>query len=131
MDMQKDFDTWNIQKKDIHENEAYKWCNERDIWWCRLGVNIGYEQDGKGDTHLRPILVVKKFNKFVALAVPLSTVIKSGPYYVALNNKRGVQIVAIVSQLRLVDTKRFFKKVERISSEDFKRIRKAITDLFL
>ena len=127
----KDFKHWNIQKEGIHTQEENKWCNERDIWWCKLGVNIGYEQDGKGDDSLRPVLVVKKFNKFVCLVVPLSTKVKKGKYYVQFNNEHGTAVVAIISQIRLVDTKRLFKKQEKVSEVVYKEIKKAITELFV
>ena len=127
----KDFSEWNIQKGVIHHDDEHKWCNERDIWWCKLGINIGYEQDGKGEDSLRPVLVIKKFNKFVCLVVPLSTKKKKGIYYVEFSNRHLHPVVAIISQLRLVDTKRLFKKEEKIKEVDFLRIKKAITQLFV
>ncbi len=126
----KDFNEWSKQKSAIHENEKNKWCNERDIWWCRLGVNIGYEQDSKGEDSLRPVLVIKKFNEFVCLVVPLSTKDKKGKYYKSFVNVHGLSVVAVISQLRLVDTKRLFKRDSKINEKDFVKIRKAIMELF-
>lgn len=127
----KDFDGWYIQKKATHNSEQNKWCNERDIWWCRLGVNIGDEQDGKGERLLRPVLVLRKFNKSVCLIVPLSTQIKSGSYYVKFTDKKGTEAVAIISQLRLIDTKRLFKRADKIEKKYFEMIKKAIIQLFV
>ena len=61
--MQKDFDSWAEVKKKIHEKGFNSYFKERDVWWCRLGVNIGDEEDGKGNSFLRPVLVIKKFNR--------------------------------------------------------------------
>lgn len=49
--MKKDFDKWNNRKKIIDQKEISNqmFFNEREIWWGSLGVNIGYEQDGKND----------------------------------------------------------------------------------
>lgn len=44
----KDFDGWNIKKKEInskfHKPPMFK---ERDIWWISVGINVGFEEDGK------------------------------------------------------------------------------------
>ena len=61
--MQKDFDKWNLEKKSIHSNQEFPFYNEREIWWCSLGVNVGFEQDGTGQKFDRPVLVIKGFNK--------------------------------------------------------------------
>lgn len=47
--MIKDFDKWNKSKKEIDSNNNYlPLYHERQIRWCRLGINIGSEQDGTG-----------------------------------------------------------------------------------
>ena len=53
--MKKDFDRWNIEKKraDAEQPRLY---TVREIWWCRIGVNIGTEQDGRGKLFLRPVM---------------------------------------------------------------------------
>jgi len=47
--MRKDFDRWNKVKKAVNatdeDNRLY--FHEGDIWWVHLGVNVGYEIDGK------------------------------------------------------------------------------------
>ncbi len=53
--MQKEFDTWNIHKKEIEENIPTYFVNKREIWWCSLGVNVGGEQDGVGEFFERPM----------------------------------------------------------------------------
>ena len=44
---QKKFDLWNIKKKEINKKEKEIQFREREIWWISIGVNIGFEQDGK------------------------------------------------------------------------------------
>ena len=41
----KDFNEWNTQKKTIHNSGENKFYHPRDIWWCSLGTNVGFEQD--------------------------------------------------------------------------------------
>lgn len=61
--MPKDFDQWNTLKKQIDENKELSGFSEREVWWCRLGHNIGFEEDGKNLAFSRPILKLRKFNK--------------------------------------------------------------------
>ena len=58
--MKKDFKKWHTQKSDLHENKTRVFFHEREIWFTSLGANIGFEQDGRGDDFLRPIVILKK-----------------------------------------------------------------------
>lgn len=77
----KDFDEWNIQKKKIDNFENKKTFHEREIWFIKIGENIGFEQNGKGREFLRPIIVYKKFSKNVFLGIPLTRADKKGKFY--------------------------------------------------
>ena len=79
--MQKDFDRWNEKKKRINRSAFIDYVNEREVWWCTLGVNVGSEQDGSLDVFERPILVVRKFNKDTVLVVPLTSSPGRTPYH--------------------------------------------------
>ncbi|MDK2948964.1 MAG: hypothetical protein PWQ56_129 [Patescibacteria group bacterium] len=45
--MEKSFDEWNEDKKKLNKLNSKFFLHEREVWWCSLGVNIGYEADGK------------------------------------------------------------------------------------
>src|SRR4030095_356373 len=45
--MQKDFPGWHRQKEQLHAQHQTPTFQEREIWWCSVGVNIGHEMDGK------------------------------------------------------------------------------------
>ena len=92
--MKKDFDRWNEQKKSINSSEDGKFFHEREVWWCSLGVNIGYEQDGKNELFERPVLVIKKFNRHVLWVLPLTSSNKRNEYHFPLTTgeKRSVVI---------------------------------------
>ena len=126
----KRFSEWN-ELKIIQDNKPSKvvFCKEREIWWITLGLNIGDEEDGKGEMFARPVLVVKKFNNNIFWGCALSTKIKEGNnYYITVNTKEGPQSV-IISQLRLCDTKRLGEKMDIISKVDFLKIKTAIKEL--
>ncbi|MDO8566662.1 MAG: type II toxin-antitoxin system PemK/MazF family toxin [bacterium] len=124
--MQKDFDGWNEQKKEIDARKDILLYHERDIRWCRLGTNVGFEQDGTGAGRARPVLVLKAFNRHVCLVVPLTTSTKQNPYYVSIGPVNGHPASVIISQLRLIDTKRLTVKITRLNKVKFDGIRKTI-----
>lgn len=49
--MQKDFDKWNELKKkiDAKEEETRLFFRDGEVWWVSLGVNIGFEMNGKDE----------------------------------------------------------------------------------
>jgi mRNA interferase MazF len=57
--MEKDFDGWNGRKKTLNGAEGTALFHEREVWWCALGVNIGFEQDGRGGDFERPAIILK------------------------------------------------------------------------
>lgn len=128
--MDKDFDNWNGIKKKIHKKDTYlPLYHERQVRWCRLGVNVGFEQNGKGDGYSRPVLILKGFNRHVCLVVPLTTSTKKNPYHQSLGIIDGQESFVIISQLRLIDTKRLYKQIGTIDKEVFKVIIKAVKDM--
>ncbi len=131
--MEKDFDGWNRVKKsaDLRRDIDRLFFKEREVWWCMLGVNIGFEQNGKGKRSQRPILVVKKFNQYVMIVIPLTTKIKKNPFYRVILCPDGVKRSVIISQIRLIDIRRLTEKMFVVDEEVFKNIKKAINKLFL
>lgn len=77
--MEKDFDKWNEKKKKIHNRVDGPFFHRREIWWCSLGVNIGFEQDGSNKEYSRPILVLKGVSKQTCFVLPLTTSLKHHP----------------------------------------------------
>src|SRR3989344_5267310 len=109
--MEKDFDNWNAEKKNIHKQVSAVFCHPREVWWCSLGVNVGFEQDGTGKHFDRPIVVIKGFNQNIFFGVALTQSKKSSKYYFDLGQIYGKDSCAILSQVRLIDTKRLVKKI--------------------
>src|SRR5680860_1545617 len=67
--IQKCFDKWNIQKKIVDLISNKKTFHEREIWFIKIGENVGFEQNGKGEEFLRPVIVYKKFSASVFLGI--------------------------------------------------------------
>lgn len=47
--------------------------NEGDLWWCAVGENIGVEMSGKGKDFTRPVIVLKKLDRFAFFGIPTTT----------------------------------------------------------
>lgn len=127
--MQKDFDGWNEEKKVANAREDILLYHERDVRWCRLGTNIGFEQDGTGADHSRPILILRGFSRSACLIVPLTTSTKQNPYHVSAGIIGNRPASAIISQVRLIDTKRLDQKIAILDKDIFEEIRKAVKDM--
>ena len=78
--MHKDFDRWNKTKKKLNAEVEPLYFREGEVWWVHLGVNIGYEIDGKKENFARPVIVLRKYNKYSFLALPLTTSPKANPW---------------------------------------------------
>ncbi len=127
--MSKDFDKWNSEKKDIHENGSNKFYKAKEIWWCSLGLNVGFEQDGTSKSYQRPVLVLKGFSRQVCWVVALTTSKKKNPYHISVGIIDKEESFAILSQIRLIDTKKFTDRLSVLDTKTFDQIRKTIKDL--
>ena len=126
--MKKDFDQWNTRKKEINDENS-NFYHERDIRWCSLGINIGFEQDGTSEAYRRPVLIIKGFSRHVCLIVPLTTSKKKNPYHINVGIIEEKEALAILSQIRLIDTKRLHDRLTILDKDKFEEIRKAIRSL--
>ena len=127
--MSKDFQTWHREKSRLHAEHPRVFFHLREVWWCSLGANIGFEQDGKGEQFSRPVLILKKFNNEIGWVLPLTTREKLGMYYAPVFLGDGKKRMAILSQLRLIDAKRLYRKVGTLPLENFLAIQKAVITL--
>lgn len=126
--MQKDFDTWNNNKKQIHSEKSNKLYHAREIWWCALGVNIGFEQDGDEAYYRRPVLILKGFSAKTCLIIPLTSSLNKHPMRVPIGIVAGKEASGVISQMRVIDTKRLLEKVCFLGNEKFELIRKSVKE---
>ncbi len=124
------FDKWNDVKKKLHTNNIYRGFKEREIFYAHIGENVGFEQNGKGEKFMRPVLILKKFNRFVFSGIPLSTTLKRGKYYFEFKFSGEKTSVAVVSQIKLFDTRRLLNKIGVIKNEDFLSLKQRIKEVY-
>jgi mRNA interferase MazF len=127
--MQKGFDSWNEQKKKIDALSTVTRYAAREVWWVALGTNVGFEQDGDGDKKQRPVLILKGFSKEVCIVIPLTTSPKKNKYRIDAGIIGGESATALISQIRLIDTKRLLRKVQTLDVVLFEVIRKEVKDM--
>ena len=131
----KRFEQWSIEKQAIHYAEDKEFfVNVREIWYTKMGQNIGYEENGKGDFQ-RPVLVIQKVgNLFFTVALTTKGKEKNRFYHkiqgVELHNpKYKDSSYAILSQVKVMDKKRFFENAGSVSENDFNNIKEKLKTL--
>lgn len=135
----KDYTNWHKLKTEIENNNKEQKFVDREIWWCSLGENIGFEEDGKHDNFERPVLVLRKFNKNIFLGLPLTSQnhddIFHSNFKIRIINDELNEIVeekesfAILSQARLLSSKRMIRRVVKINDKTFLKIKRDFTNL--
>lgn len=122
--MEKDFDRWNKIKKKTNEEQP-RLYTVREIWWCRFGVNVGTEQDGRGEWFVRPCVILRGFGPDACLVVPLTTSTREHSLRVYVGYVNGREARANLSQIRVIDTRRLERKIGFLEKDDFADMRKA------
>lgn len=118
----KNFVDWFKFKTNLEINKQRPLFNEREVWMSHTGVNIGFEQDGKGESFLRPVLILKKLTSNNFIGLPLSTSLKNGSWY-SKSLIKGKEGRYLLNQVRLFDAKRLAYLEERIDEKEFKRVK--------
>ena len=128
----KRFDEWNEVKKSIQKNESIiKYFKEREIYWTKIGQNIGYEIYGKGIDFLRPVLIYKKLGNFSFLGIPLTSKEKKGDFYFAFNPiNKPITNYALLNQIRVISVKRLNNKFGKISIDDYSKLKEKFIKLY-
>ena len=120
--MEKDFDNWNNLKKNINNRDLI-YVSEREVWFCSVGLNVGSEQDGKNENYERPVLVIKKVTPNTLIGVPLTSNKKKGSWYIPI---ASMDSSAVITQIKLFDTRRLTRKMRLISVDEFELVKNAI-----
>lgn len=123
----KDYRKWHELKTDIENvaNPPIHIFKEKEIWWCTVGLNVGFEQDGKNDNFERPVLIFRKFNKNMFWGLPMTSKQREGKFYYSFNFKNGISTV-IISQLRTLSSKRLVRHMGNIDNDNFLEIEKKV-----
>jgi hypothetical protein len=126
----KNFDKWNDVKKRINGKIKTPQIRQREIYWANIGENIEFEQNGKGEDFMRPLLIFKKFSNTMFFGIPLSTQQKEGDWFFEFSFLEDKSSTALIVQGRLFDAKRLDRKIGKMSIEDFESLKMSFKELF-
>ncbi len=126
---EKRFDEWIGVKSHIHFNGRIRNIKDGDIWWCAMGENVGVEINGKNNEFSRPILVMKKMNRFGFMGIPLTSQKHEGSWYVSFEFK-GKEQIAALAQARTVSVFRLYKKMGSVPNSDLELVRDGFRKLY-
>ena len=125
MIMEKDFDSWNVIKKDLDRKKTELLFKTGDIWWYSVGLNIQDESCGKGETFRRPVLVLKKLSKKTFIGIPLSTKKKIGSWFCPITILGDVQYV-LLYQIRMFSINRLQRRLSALDDKDFYSVKEKL-----
>jgi len=125
-----EFLKWNDVKIWIDEsNRREFYINTREVWNVNLGKNIGYESYWKWDFFTRPVLVIKIVWSVIFVA-SMTTAWKDNKFYYKLNNKYFLKDSFItLSQVKILDKKRFIDRIWKIDTSDFIEIKNRLKQI--
>jgi len=123
----KQFDNWNEVKKRTNKIERRLNIKPKDIFWFKIGQNIGHEEFGKGKEFVRPIIVIRQLTSDLFIGIPTTTTKKeNNDYFHNINyinkKKEHVHSVAMVLQFKTYSKKRLLSKMGTINKNDFDEI---------
>lgn len=113
----------------INNSNAIRSIKDGDVWWAAVGENVGVEIDGKNSRYSRPIVILKKLNNLISIAVPLTTKEHNGTWYQKFTFQGKTQ-TAVLSQTRPISTARLYTRIGRLSRGDLRNLRSAYIRLF-
>jgi len=128
------YDKWNEVKKETIQNKRKLGIKPREIFWVKIGQNIGDEEYGKGDIFSRPVIVVRQLTGDLFLGIPLTSTLKNNDYFhqFQFNTKKGTnENSAMILQLRAFSKKRITDKIGKVSVEEFQKIQEKIVKMII
>ena len=130
---EKDFDQWSNEKKNIHYKKDNKnfYPKIREVFYAKIGVNIGFESDGKSE-FMRPVLILSKIGSLY-WAVPLTSKYKQNFFHHELQSISFSNIehsLIMLSQSRIIDKRRLVESLGMVSKEEFQCIQKKMKSMY-
>ena len=120
----KDFGQWLRIKAELDIRHDSPTFQEREIWWCSIGVNVGFEIFGKDEKFTRPVLILRKYSRSTFFGLPLTSKRKQHPYHYHLH-VAGKEGSVLLDQGRTIDSRRLIKKISKLNENDVAAIKEA------
>ena len=128
------FDKWNEVKKSTQQKKRKLGMKPREIFWVKIGQNLGSEEYGKGKDFARPVIIVRRLTSDLFIGIPITTTIKNNDYFhsfIYTNKSRGiVENSAMILQVKTFSIKRVLSKIGTVNKDDFEKILDKTKSLF-
>ena len=121
------YDEWNSVKKKTEKINRKLGIKPREIFWLKIGKNIGHEEYGKGREFVRPVIIIRQLTADLFIGVPTTTTKKENNDYfhnIHYENRKKVKIhsVAMLLQFRTLSKKRLLSKIGTVQKDEFNAI---------
>lgn len=128
------YDKWNEVKKHTQKKKRKLGMKSREIFWVKIGQNLGSEEYGKGKDFARPVIVVRRLTSDLFIGIPITTTIKNNDYFHSftyMNKSRGmIENSAMILQVKTFSIKRVLSKIGTVDKENFDKILDKTKKLF-
>jgi len=124
---------WNKEKINIFKNNKKCFPKERQIWVCKLGINIGREQNGNLKEFVRPVLILNHFGENF-FALPLTSQLKKNQFRFLLTSSNiglSKESEVILDQIKTISQKRMIWQIGWCDKADFSKIKNRMSELIL
>lgn len=115
---------WFFVKDDTQRHKNMPCFKEGQIWWCRVGENVGVEINGKGKMFVRPVVIFKKFSQYGFLGIPLTTqnhLERAPDWYVYFKFQNRNEYAAL-NQIETISSYRLCRLMGTLDDTDKRRI---------
>ncbi len=120
------YDEWNEVKKETNKNKRKLGIKTREIFWAKIGQNIGSEEYGKDKNFARPVIILRKLTSDLFIGIPFTSKLKNNDYFHTFEyiNKQNrlTKNSAMILQLKVFSIKRLMNKIGIVNKNDFQEI---------
>ncbi len=129
----KNYDDWNRVKKSTNTDKRKLGIKPREIFWAKIGQNIGSEEYGKDKNFARPVIIIRQLTADLFIGIPLTSTLKNDSYFHTfkyINRQNGeVKNSAMILQFRVFSIKRLMNKAGVVNKTDFEIIIKKCQEI--
>ena len=105
------YDEWNEIKKQTSIKDRKLGIKPREIFWVKIGQNLGSEEYGKDKDFTRPVVIVRKLTHDLFVGIPLTSSLKDNDYFHKFSYTNNTFSI-----------KRVLNKIGMVNKEDFEKI---------
>ncbi|HMQ01877.1 MAG TPA: type II toxin-antitoxin system PemK/MazF family toxin [Candidatus Doudnabacteria bacterium] len=118
------FNKWNFLKQQTEVRPDRRlFPKVGEVWFIIWGKNIGYEQNGAGETFSRPGIIITKFNNKMFWVIPLTSKQKALDFYHNFTDPNGVKAAVVISQMKLMSIKRMERFLYKLPKDQLQAIK--------